>query len=350
MGIIDLRSDTVTQPTEAMRRAMAEAEVGDDVYGEDPTVNRLEELAAELMGKEAALLVSSGTQGNLLGVLANCRRGDEIIMGEKAHIFWNESAGVAALGGIQIRLVPNQSRGALTPQDVEAAIRTRGNPHFPPTTLVCLENTQNRCNGGVLTVEDTRAVCNVAHSHGIPVHLDGARIFNAAVYLETPVREMVRDVDNVTFCMSKSLSAPVGSLLCGSREFITEARRWRKMVGGAMRQAGVVAAAGIVALESMTERLAEDHANARRLSRGLAQIPSIVHDPDPVQTNILFLDIDPRVGTMSEFVKRLDQEGVKVHHVYGRIRMLTHRHITPTKVDAALAAVARVVGEMGPKQ
>ena len=349
MGIIDLRSDTVTQPTEAMRKAMAEAEVGDDVYGEDPTVNQLEELAAELMGKEAALLVSSGTQGNLLGVMANCRRGDEIIMGENAHIFWNESAGVAALGGIQIRLVPNQPRGALAPQDVEAAIRPKDNPHFPPTTLVCLENTQNRCNGGVLTVEDSGAVCDVAHNHGIPVHLDGARIFNAAVYLETPVKEMVRDVDDVTFCLSKGLSAPVGSLLCGSQGFITEARRWRKMVGGAMRQAGVVAAAGIVALESMTERLADDHANARRLSQGLAQIPGIIHDPDSVQTNILFFDIDPKVGTMSELVNRLDQEGVKVHHVYGRIRMVTHRHVTPTEVDTALSAVSRVVTEMNLK-
>ena len=346
MNIIDLRSDTVTQPTEAMRKAMAEAEVGDDVYGEDPTVNRLEELAAHIMGKEAAVFVTSGTQGNLVGVLANCRSGDEVIMGSDAHIFWNESAGVSALGGIQVHLVPNGPRGTQDPQDVEAAIRPMGNPHCPPTTLVCLENTHNRCYGGVLTVDEAKAVCDVAHRHGIPVHLDGARIFNAAVYLETPVKELVKDVDDVTFCLSKGLSAPVGSLLCGTHAFITEARRWRKMVGGSMRQAGVVAAAGIVALGTMTGRLADDHANARRLSQGLAQIPGIIHDPQQVQTNILFFQAHPSLGTMKEFVGRLSQEGVKVHISYGSIRMVTNRHITAADVDTALAIVERVVREM----
>lgn len=347
MNIVDLRSDTVTHPTEAMRKAMYEAEVGDDVSGEDPTVNRLEELSAQMMGKEAALLVSSGTQGNLLGVLATCRSGDEIIAGANAHIYWNESAGVATLGGIQIHLVPNEPLGALDPKAVEAAIRPKGNPHFPPTTLVCLENTQNRCDGGALTVDETRAVCDVAHDYGIPVHLDGARIFNAAVYLETPVQELVKDVDDVTFCLSKGLSAPVGSMLCGSQEFITEARRWRKMVGGGMRQAGIIAAAGIVALETMVERLAEDHANARRLSQGLAQISGVIHDPETVQTNILFFDVDPKLGSMAEFARRMGEEGVKVHFVYGRIRMVTHRHIIPADVDTILAAVSKVVKGMG---
>ncbi|MBM3925175.1 MAG: low-specificity L-threonine aldolase [SAR202 cluster bacterium] len=347
MGFIDLRSDTVTKPTEAMRKAMAEAEVGDDVYGEDPTVNRLEALAADKMGKEAALLVSSGTQGNLLGVLSQCRSGDEIIAGANSHIFWNESAGVATLGGVQIHLVPNQPQGALAPGDVEKAIRPKGNPHFPPTRLLCLENTQNRSNGGVMTVSETKAVCDLAHGHGVRVHMDGARIFNAAVYLEAPVDRLVKDVDTVTFCLSKGLSAPVGSMLCGSKEFIGEARRWRKMVGGGMRQAGVIAAAGIVAIEDMVERLAEDHANARRLSQGLSQIKGIIHDPKTVQTNILFFDIDPKYGTMPDFVKRVDKEGVKVHYVYGRIRMVTHRHISNADVDATLKAVAKVTKSMG---
>jgi len=344
MPIIDLRSDTVTKPTKAMRAAMANAEVGDDVYGEDPTVNRLEDLAAHLMKKEAAVLVTSGTQGNLLGVLANCRSGDEIIMGDNAHIFWNESAGVSAIGGAQIRLVPNQAQGALSPQTVERAIRPKGDHHFPPTTLVCMENTQNRCNGGVLTVDETKAVTDVAHSHGIPVHLDGARIFNASAYLETPVAELVKDVDNITFCLSKGLSAPVGSILCGSEEFIDQARRWRKMVGGSMRQAGVIAAAGIVALETMVDRLAEDHSNARLLSYGLAQIPGIMHDPDTVQTNIVFFSVDPKVITLSEFVKRLNAEGVKCNQSDGRIRMVTHRHITASEVDTTLIATAKAVG------
>ena len=346
MSVVDLRSDTVTLPTDDMRKAMAMAEVGDDVSGEDPTVNRLEEMAASLMGKEAALFVTSGTQGNLLGVLANCQSGDEIIVGADSHIFWNESAGVSALGGIQMHLVPNQIQGALSPVDVEQAIRPTGNPHFPPTKLICLENTQNRSNGGVLTVDETADICNLAHEYNIPVHIDGARIFNASVYLETPVSELVKSADTVTFCLSKGLSAPVGSLLCGTSDFIGNARRWRKMVGGGMRQAGVIAAAGIVALESMITRLAEDHSNARRLSEGLAQIYGIQHDPDTVQTNIVFADIDPELGSMTEFVQRLSIENVKVHHVYGRIRMVTHRHIGPEEIDSVLSAISGVIEDM----
>ena len=346
MSVVDLRSDTVTLPTDDMRQAMAKAEVGDDVSGEDPTVNKLEEMAASLMGKEAALFVTSGTQGNLLGVLANCQSGDEIIVGANSHIFWNESAGVSALGGIQMHLVPNQIQGSLSPADVEQAIRPTGNPHFPPTKLICLENTQNRSNGGVLTVDETASIWNLGHEYGIPIHIDGARIFNAAVYLETPVEELVKGADTVTFCLSKGLSAPVGSLLCGTSDFIDNARRWRKMVGGGMRQAGVIAAAGIVALESMITRLAEDHSNARRLSEGLAQIHGIHHDPGVVQTNIIFADIAPELGSMTEFVERLGRENVKVHYVYGRIRMVTHRHIGSEEIDLVLSATARVIEDM----
>ena len=347
MMTVDLRSDIVTLPTDEMRRAIYEAELGDDVSGEDPTVNRLEEMAAERLGKEAAVLVASGTQGNLLAILAHCRSGDEIIAGANSHIFWNESAGAAALGGIQTHLVPNQKQGAMLPEDVEAAIRPGGDTHYPPTTLLCLENTQNQCNGGVVTTEEIEAVCRVAHDRDIPVHVDGARIFNASVYLETPVHELVREADDITFCLSKGLSAPIGSVLCGSREFIAEARRWRKMVGGGMRQAGIIAAGGIVALESMVERLAEDHSTARLMSQGLAQIPGIVHSPETVQTNIVFFELEEGLGSEAEFVRRLDEKGVKVGSSYGRIRMVTHRHITPAHVDVALAAVSQLMREMG---
>ena len=347
MNVIDLRSDTVTLPTDEMRKAIATATLGDDVSGEDPTVNKLEQKAADLTGKEAALLVSSGTQGNLIAILANCQNGDEIIVGENAHIFWNESAGAAALGGVQTHLVRNQPQGALDPSEVSSAIRPKGNPHFPPTSLICLENTQNISNGGVLTVDDTKDIWDIANQNQIKVHLDGARIFNAAVYLETPVKELVKYTDTLTFCLSKGLSAPVGSLLCGDRDFITRARRWRKMLGGGMRQAGIIAAAGIVALDSMIERLRDDHTNALRFSDGLSTIPGIIHDPSTVQTNILFFDIDPMVGTMPEFVSELEKSGIRVHSIYGRIRLVTHRHITHKEVDIALQTIAKVLKSMG---
>ena len=322
---------------------MATAEVGDDVLGEDPTVNRLEEMAAEMLGKEAALFTSSGTMSNLIATLAHCTRGDEVIMGSEAHMFWNEVGGSAALAGVQTRLVPNDDRGMLDPTDVAAAIRPRGNLHFPSTALVCLENTHNRCNGGVLTPEDSKAVADVAHDNGAAVHLDGARIFNAAVSLEMPTRELVKDVDDVCFCLSKGLSAPVGSILCGSQEFIDSARKWRKMVGGGMRQAGVLAAAGVVALETMIDRLADDHARARRLAEGLAQVPGITVDPQHVQTNIVFVEVGASLGPAAEFMGKLSTEGVQVSYPGGRrVRMVTHRHIDDRDVDTAIDSVSRV--------
>lgn len=347
MKVIDLRSDTVTQPTEQMRRAMAEAAVGDDVYGEDPSINRLQERAAELMGMEAGLFTASGTMSNLVATLTHCQRGDEIIMGDQAHMFWNEAAGASAMAGAQIRLVPNDQRGMINPRDVEAAIRPRGNIHFPPTTLVCLENTHNRCSGGVLTPEDTKQIADVAHAAGAKVHLDGARIFNAAVALELPASELVKDVDDVSFCISKALSCPVGSVLCGSREVIDEARKWRKVVGGGMRQAGVLAAAGLVALDTMIDRLAEDHANARQLARGLANIDGIQVDPDSIQTNIVIFEMDRSVGSASEFISALAREGVKVTYPGKQsVRMVTHRHIDSADVADALSRVASVVKQM----
>ena len=343
MKVIDLRSDTVTHPTEAMRKAMYDAEVGDDVMGEDPTVLRLEEMAAELMGKEAALFTASGTMGNLMASLTHCSRGDEVIMGSQAHMFWNEAGGTSTLAGVQVRLVPNDDQGRMDPAEVAAAIRPRGNVHFPSTSLVCLENTHNRCNGGALTVDDTRAVADVAHANGVAVHLDGARIFNAAVCLETPVTELVKDVDDVSFCLSKGLSAPAGSLLCGSQEFIGQAKKWRKMVGGGMRQVGILAAAGIVALETMLDRLAEDHARARRLAEGLAHIPGIDVSPDRFPTNIVFVEVDPSLGPVPEFIERLSQEEVKVSYPGAqRFRMVTHREIAAEDVDVAIERVAIV--------
>ena len=347
MRVIDLRSDTITQPTDEMRRAMAEAEVGDDVYGEDPSMNRLQERAAELLGKEAGLFTASGTMSNLIATLTYCHRGDEVVMGDQAHMYWNESAGVAGLAGAQPRLLPNDSQGRIDPGDLEAAIRPRGNIHFPPTTMVCLENTHNRCSGGVLTPEDTAKVADVAHAAGASVHLDGARIFNAAVALEVPAEALVRDVDDVTFCFSKSLSCPVGSMLCGSREFIDQARRWRKMVGGGMRQVGVLAAAGLVALDTMIDRLADDHANARQLAHGLANIDGLSLDPDSIQTNIVIFEVDPSVATAQEFISTSDRDGVKVGSPgKGLIRMVTHRQIDGEDVGEALGRVSKVVKEL----
>jgi len=350
MARIDLRSDTVTQPTDEMRRSMADAEVGDDVYGEDPTINRLQERAADLLGKEAGLLMASGTMSNLVAALTHCQRGDEIVMGDQAHMFWNESAGASALAGAQIRLIPNDSQGRIDPDDLRGAIRPKGNVHMPPTTLVCLENTHNRCSGGVLTPEDTKRVADVAHAAGAQVHLDGARIFNAAVALEVPAKALVKDVDDVSFCLSKGLSCPVGSVLCGSKEFIAGAHKWRKMVGGGMRQAGILAAAGLVALESMIDRLADDHANARRLAQGLANIDGISVDPDSIHTNIVIFEVDESVGTANEVIEALAEEGVLVTYPGKQsLRMVTHRHIGGADVDDALGRVSSVVRQLKAK-
>jgi len=341
MPFIDLRSDTVTHPTPAMREAMYRAEVGDDVFGEDPTVRRLEEMAAERMGKEAALFVASGTMGNLVALLTHCGRGDEVILGDRSHTFVYEQGGMAALGGITPRPIPNQPDGTLRLEDIRAAIRSE-NVHFPRTRLVCLENTHNLCDGAPLTAEYTAAVARLAHSCGLRVHLDGARIFNAAAALNCDVRDLVREVDSVMFCLSKGLCAPVGSVLCGSADFIYEARRARKVVGGGMRQAGVLAAAGIVALEQMTGRLAEDHARALRLAEGLAQIPGV--QVGPVYTNIFYFWLDGVPMAPQEFLHRLREQGVLVlGREDGRFRAVTHYWITDEDIEATLRAVRAVL-------
>ncbi|MDP2948002.1 MAG: low-specificity L-threonine aldolase [Chloroflexota bacterium] len=338
MRVIDLRSDTVTLPTPEMRKAMYEAELGDDVFGEDPTVNRLQEMAAEVTGKEAALLVSSGTQGNLVSILARCHRGDEIIVGSDAHIFLGEVGGAAALAGVQLRLVSNDEHGMMAPQAVREAIRGP-NIHNPPTTLLCIENTHNRCSGAVVTPDQIASLAAVVHPQGISIHLDGARVFNAAVYLELPVKELVKDVDDLSFCLSKGLACPVGSLICGTKEFVERARKWRKVVGGGMRQAGIIAACGVVALQTMVQRLAEDHENAHVLAEGLAHVPGVHINPRRVQTNIVIFTVD---GSREEFVARLAEGGVKVTTSGDGIRMVTHYGIMRQDVEEALVRAAKV--------
>ena len=344
MGIIELRSDTMTQPTEAMRRAMAEAKVGDDVFGEDPTVNRLEELAAERLGKEAALYVSSGTMGNLVCQLTHCGRGDEIILGSHAHTFFFEQGGSAAVGSIHPRTVPNQPDGKLALEDIEDAIRG-DNVHFPISRLILLENTHNLCNGCPLEIDYMKAVAEIARRHKLKIHVDGARIFNAAVSLCVDPKELAAEADSVSFCLSKGLAAPVGSMVCGTQDFINAARRARKVLGGGMRQAGVLAAAGIVALNEMVDRLADDHANAKKLALGLAEMPGISINPDHIRTNIVFFEVTREGMAPEEFVQKIDAEGIRMLPVGGRkVRGVTHYHITSEDIDQALGVISKVMG------
>lgn len=336
MHTIDLRSDTITHPTPAMRAAMARAEVGDDVFGDDPTVNRLQEMAAERFGKEAALFVASGTMGNLVALLTHCARGEEIIMGNLAHTFLNEQGGTAALGGIHTRTVPNQPDGTLDLAQVAAAIRG-DDDHYPITRVICLENTQNRCGGTVLDAAYTQAAGDLAHQHGLRLHIDGARIFNAAVALGIDVRELTAPADSVSFCLSKGLAAPVGSVVVGSHAFIARARRNRKVVGGGMRQAGILAAAGIVALQEMVDRLAEDHANARLLAEGLAQLPGLAVDLNRVQTNIVYFDLLRPDITPVQLAGALAARGVRLLPAGGpSLRAVTHYQVNRTDIEHAL--------------
>jgi threonine aldolase len=344
MEEIDLRSDTVTHPTPEMREAMARAEVGDDVLREDPTINRLQEMAAAMMGKEAGLFVPSGTMGNLLAVLTHCSRGDEVIMGDLAHTFLYEAGGVAALGGVMPHTIPNQPDGSLKLEHIRAAIRP-DDVHHPVSRLVILENTHNRCGGVPLTVEYTRQAGDLAHSHGLQLHLDGARIFNAAVALDVKVAELAAPADSVTFCLSKGLCAPVGSVLCGTVEFVERARRIRKQLGGGMRQAGVLAAAGIVALEKMVDRLAEDHRRAQMLAEGLANISGLRLDHPIPATNMVFVSlVDSVPYSAAQIAERLRNDGVKVGVVgERRFRLVTHYWIDDQKVERAIRAFRGVL-------
>ncbi|WP_376794775.1 low-specificity L-threonine aldolase [Thermogemmatispora sp.] len=352
--VIDLRSDTVTQPTPAMREAMYRAEVGDDVYGEDPSVNRLQELAAERLGKEAALFVTSGTMGNTTALLTHVERGGAAIVGDQAHIYRYEGGGAVRLGGIQLWVVPNQSDGGFDLARLADSITDDSDEHTPPTRLLCLENTHNRCGGCALGPEKMMALCRVAHARGLRVHVDGARIFNAAVALGVPVSQLVAEADSVTFCLSKGLSAPIGSLLVGSRDFIERARWVRKALGGGMRQAGVLAAAGIVALEQMVERLAEDHENARLLAQGLADLPQVRLAVERVQTNIVIFRLYDGARPLSEedcapFLARLKSEGLLLSSMgSGLLRAVTHYGIDRQQIETALLIIRHTLAEMLP--
>jgi threonine aldolase len=342
--VIDFRSDTVSRPTPAMRRAMAEADVGDDVFGDDPTVNELESLAAGMLGKEAAVFVPSGTMANAVASLAHLRRGDEVIVGARAHMYLNEQGQLAALSGAQAVPVGENPDGTLALDAIEALIR-EPDLHHPVTRLVCLENTHNECGGQPIPVEYSEAVAALAKKHGLLFHIDGARLFNAAVALKVPAAALARPADSVSFCLSKGLCAPVGSLVCGSREFVARARRARKLLGGGMRQAGVIAAAGIVALTSMIERLVNDHEHAQALARGLARTPGLVLDPAQVRTNIVYFDLAPDAPvdapTLREALKR--QDILILAFGPRRVRMVLHYWISSADVERAVQVIRDVL-------
>jgi threonine aldolase len=340
---IDLRSDTVTLPTQTMRQAIYDADLGDDVFGEDPTTNRLEKMAAERMGKEAAIMVASGTMGNLVSLLTHCKRGEEVILGDQSHTFLYEAGGMSALGGIHPHTVANQPDGKMRLEDIESAIRGN-NIHFPRSRLICLENTHNRCYGSALTPQYIESVAKLAGERSLSVHLDGARIFNAAVALGVDVTELTRYTDSVTFCLSKGLSSPVGSVVCGTSQFIAEARRNRKILGGGMRQSGIITAAGITALEQMVDRLAEDHENARRLAEGIARIPGLSIELNRIQTNIIYFNIADEKFTAGKLVTRLADRGIKILSTGpSRLRAVTHYGISAEDINSTLAALNEVM-------
>jgi len=344
MNWIDLRSDTVTRPTEGMRQAIAMAEVGDDVFGEDPTIIQLEERTAAALGKQAGLFVASGTMGNLVALLVHAGRGDEIILGDQSHTFLYEVGGCAGLGGIHPHVIPNRDDGTLDLAKVEVAIRDTSNVHFPRTRTICLENTHNRCGGIVLSPEYGDAVGALAKRHGLTVHLDGARLFNAAVALGVDPEVFARSADSVTICLSKGLGAPVGAVLCGEEPFIAEARRMRKAVGGGMRQAGILAAAGLYALEHHIDRLADDHAHAATLAAGIDEIEglSCAQAGDGVWSNLVYFSIDSDDLDAHELIERLGTQGILAIPLGAdkpKVRMVTHLDVTSSDVHKALDAL-----------
>ena len=351
--MIDLRSDTVTLPTAAMREAMYNAEVGDDVYREDPTINRLQEMAAERLGKEAGIFVPSGTMGNVSSILAHAGRGEAVIVGNQSHIYHYEVGGASTLGGSPMVVVQTEPDGMLNPYEIEINISDGSDEHSAPTSLLCIENTHNRCGGAVLNLEQVEQLTGLAHYQGLKVHMDGARIFNAATALGIPASTLVRSVDSVMFCLSKGLSAPVGSLVVGNREFIQRVHRMRKVLGGGMRQAGILAAAGIVALEQMVDRLAEDHETSKQLAYGLADFPQIDINVDRVKTNMVIFSVrNSKLESLGEegimhFLSKAREHGVLMGHIgQGRIRAVTHHGIDSNQITAALIRIRRVLIEL----
>ncbi len=343
--IIDLRSDTVTLPTEEMLEAIRNADLGDDVFGEDPLVNRLEEMASQKMGKESALLVPSGTMANLVSVMTNTRRGDCVILEADSHIYWYEAGGISAIAGV----LPWPIRGvlgAMDPNDVEAAIKSE-NVHFPRNTLVCIENTHNRAGGTIVSPSRIRAISEIAHAHELNLYMDGARIFNAAVALNIDIKEFTKHVDSLMFCLSKGLSCPIGSVIVGNEEFIARARKNRKIVGGGMRQAGVIAAPGIIALEKMVDRLAEDHRNAAILGKGLSRIDGISINLKTVQTNMALFEIKDLGIRADVFLKKMKEHGLlALSHGPGNIRLVTHRGIEREHIEKALDVISELADEI----
>jgi len=345
VGPIDLRSDTVTLPTEEMLEAVRNAKLGDDVYKEDPTVNQLEEIAANKMGKEAAMLVPSGTMANLVSVMANTKRGDSAILEADSHIYWYEVGGISAIAGV-LPIPVKGEMGVMNPADIEAAIRPPS-LHYAETTLICIENTHNRAGGTIVTPSQIEAISKVAREHDLRLYMDGARIFNAAVALKVDVKEFTRHVDNLMFCLSKGLSCPIGSIVVGSNEFIERARKIRKILGGGMRQAGIIAAPGIIALEKMIDRLEEDHRNARLLAKGLIKIEGLHVDLRTVQTNMVMCDVDDLGILADTFVERLRAHGVLTNSISKtRVRFVTHRGIEKEDIEKALCIIEEVVKEI----
>jgi threonine aldolase len=345
--LIDLRSDTVTLPTPEMREAIARAELGDDVYGEDPTVNRLEAIAASMTGKEAALLVPSGTMGNLAAMLTHCARGTKVIVGSESHTNLYEAGGASALGGIVLAPIANTEAGELELDGLARELATSDDAHFAQPSLVVLENTHNRCGGAPVKLSHMAEVSDAAHRRKLPMHLDGARIFNAAVALETSAKDIASFADTVSLCLSKGLSCPVGSLLCGSREFIARAHRTRKVLGGGMRQAGIIAAAGVVALTTMVDRLAEDHQNARALAQGFALVAGLNVRAVANRTNMVVFDVDGDADAARRFAKAMKERGVLISmREATSFRAVTHRGVARADIDRAVAAAAQAAGEV----
>lgn len=343
--VIDLRSDTVTLPTVEMLETMRHACLGDDVYGEDPTVNELEAVVAERMGKEAAILMPSGTMANLVSLMSNTKRGDLVILESQAHVYWYEVGGVSAIAGLLPWLIKTEF-GILKPEDVEAAIRPK-NIHFPEPALVCVENTHNRHGGTIIKPAQLEAVSEIVHQHGLRLYMDGARIFNAAVALGVDVKEFTKHVDNLMFCLSKGLSCPVGSLVVGRRDFIDRARKNRKILGGGMRQAGIIAAAGLIALNTMVDRLVDDHKNAQFLAEGCMKIDGLNVDLFRVQTNMVILDVNGLETDDKVFCSKLKEKGVLAGSVgKGKIRLVTHRGIERVNVEKALDIIRDVADDL----